>query len=32
VQFTTGMALVAGLAKARGEKRLDEKRLGLSQA
>jgi len=32
VQFTTAMALVAGLAKAQGEKRLDEKLLGLSKA
>jgi DNA replication protein DnaC len=32
VQFTTAMALVAGLAKAHGEKRLDEKLLALSKA
>jgi DNA replication protein DnaC len=32
VQFTTAMALVAGLAKAQGEKRLDEKLLALSKA
>jgi DNA replication protein DnaC len=32
VQFTTAMALVAGLTKAHGEKRLDEKLLGLSKA
>ncbi|MBM3525469.1 MAG: AAA family ATPase [Alphaproteobacteria bacterium] len=32
VQFTTAMALVAGLAKAHAEKRLDEKLLGLSKA
>jgi DNA replication protein DnaC len=32
VQFTTAMALVIGLAKAHGEKRLDEKLLGLSKA
>jgi DNA replication protein DnaC len=32
VQFTTAMALVAGLAKAHTEKRLDEKLLGLSKA
>jgi DNA replication protein DnaC len=32
VQFTTAMALVAGLAKAHGEKRLDEKLTGLTKA
>jgi DNA replication protein DnaC len=32
VQFTTAMALVAGLAKAHAEKRLDEKLLGFSKA
>jgi len=32
VQFTTAMALVAGLAKAHGEKRLDEKLLGYTKA
>jgi DNA replication protein DnaC len=32
VQFTTAMALVAGLAKAHAEKRLDEKLLALSKA
>ena len=32
VQFTTAMALVATLAKAHGEKRLDEKLLALSKA
>lgn len=32
VQFTTAMALVAGLAKAHGEKRLDEKLLGFTKA
>jgi DNA replication protein DnaC len=32
VQFTTAMALVAGLAKAQGEKRLDEKLLGFTKA
>ena len=32
VQFTTVMALVAGLAKAHAEKRLDEKLLGFSKA
>ncbi len=32
VQFTTAMALVAGLAKGHGEKRLDEKLLGYTKA
>jgi DNA replication protein DnaC len=32
VQFTTAMALVAGLAKAHAEKRLDDKLLGFSKA
>jgi DNA replication protein DnaC len=32
VQFTTAMALVAGLAKAQAEKRLDEKLLGFTKA
>ena len=32
VQFTTAMALVAGLAKAHAEKRLDEKLLGFTKA
>jgi len=32
VQFTTAMALVAGLAKVHGEKRLDEKLLGFTKA
>jgi DNA replication protein DnaC len=32
VQFTTAMALVASLAKAHGEKRLDEKLLGFTKA
>jgi len=32
VQFTTAMALVAGLAKGHGEKRLEEKLLGFTKA
>lgn len=32
VQFTTAMALVAGLTKAHGERRLDEKLLGFTKA
>jgi hypothetical protein len=31
VQFTTATTLVAGLAKAHGERRLDEKLLALSK-
>jgi DNA replication protein DnaC len=32
VQFTTAMTLVAGLAKAHAERRLDEKLIGLAEA